>query len=183
MFHKILVAVDNSPISAKVFDEAVSLAKVTNANLMLLHVISPFEESYFNTVGIHVNTYYPSFSNNNIDYYMGAWEELKQQGEKYLQMLCDESNKLGITTEFTQNLGDPGKMICEIASNCNADLIIIGRRGYSGLNEFFVGSVSNYVLHHASCSVLTIQGKDITEKTTHIEILLNKQNLEKVPPR
>ncbi len=46
MFHTILVAVDNSPISEKVFDEAVSLAKVTNAKLMLLHVISPFEKSY-----------------------------------------------------------------------------------------------------------------------------------------
>jgi nucleotide-binding universal stress UspA family protein len=183
MFHKILVTVDNSPISEKVFDEAVFLAKVTSANLMLLHVVSPFEKSYFNAVETHVNAYYPTFSTNNIDYYIGAWEELKQQGEKYLQMLCDESNKLGIATEFTQNLGDPGRIICEIASNCNADLIVIGRRGYSGLNELFVGSVSNYVLHHASCSVLTIQGKDITEKTTHMEILLNKQNLEKVPPR
>ncbi|PAX56134.1 universal stress protein [Brunnivagina elsteri] len=163
MFHKILVAVDNSPISEKVFNEAVSIAKATNANLMLLNVLSPFEESYLNSAGIYTNSYYPTFNANNIDYYMGAWEELKQQGLNYLKILSDEATKLDIPTEFTQNLGDPGKIICEVSINWNADLIIIGRRGHRGLNEFFLGSVSNYVLHHAPCSVLTVQGQIITK--------------------
>jgi nucleotide-binding universal stress UspA family protein len=180
MFHRILVAVDNSPISQKVFNEAVTLAKATNANLMLIHIISPFEESYLNSTGIHQIGYYPSFSGNNIDYYMGAWEELKQQGIKYLQSLCEESNKLGITTEFTQNLGDPGKIICEFANTWNGDLIIIGRRGYRGLNEFFLGSVSNYVLHHAPCSVLTIQGESVSKNIADVEERSQHQDLEKV---
>jgi len=37
-------------------------------------------------------------------------------------------------------------------------VIMIGRHGRTGLAEFFLGSVSNYVMHHAPCSVLTIQG-------------------------
>jgi len=44
-------------------------------------------------------------------------------------------------------------MICELAIDWNADLIMMGRRGRSGIAEFFLGSVSNYVLHHAPCSV------------------------------
>ncbi|MEA5469202.1 universal stress protein [Spirulina sp. 06S082] len=40
-----------------------------------------------------------------------------------------------------------------------ADLIAIGRCGHSGLTELFLGSVSNYVLYHAFCSVLIVQGK------------------------
>lgn len=48
-------------------------------------------------------------------------------------------------------------MICELARNWNADLIILGRRGRTGLSELLLGSVSNYVLHHAPCSVLTVQ--------------------------
>ncbi|MEA5572199.1 universal stress protein [Calothrix sp. UHCC 0171] len=163
MFHKILVAVDNSPVSTKVFDEAVNLAKETNANLMLVHVLSPFDESYLTSSGAYSSSYYPTFNANNIEYYMGVWEELKEEGLKYLNMLGDEANKLGVPTEITQNLGDPGRTICELASNWNADLIIIGRRGRSGLNEFFLGSVSNYVLHHAPCSVLTVQGKNIVK--------------------
>ncbi len=63
-----------------------------------------------------------------------------------------------------QNLGDPGRIICEIARDCDADLIVMGRGNHSGLNEFFLGSVSNYVLHHAPCSVLAVQGQ-LSQKT------------------
>ena len=40
------------------------------------------------------------------------------------------------------------------------DVIVMGHRGISGLQEFFLGSVSNYVLHHAPCSVLIVQPND-----------------------
>ncbi|MGL4622525.1 MAG: universal stress protein, partial [Chroococcidiopsis sp.] len=49
------------------------------------------------------------------------------------------------------------RLICDFALAWKADLIVTGRRGRRGLSEFFMGSVSNYVLHHASCSVLTVQ--------------------------
>jgi nucleotide-binding universal stress UspA family protein len=161
MFHKILVAVDNSPISNKLFDEAVYFAKKINANLMLYYVLAPFENSYFGSPESYMNTVYPTFNVNNIDYYVGAWEGLKQEGIKYLQMLCNQAKELGIVAEYTLHLGDPGRNICEFASNWEADLIIIGRRGHRGLNELFLGSVSNYVMHHAPCSVLTVQGTNI----------------------
>lgn len=44
MFHKILVAIDASDRGQMVFNEALSLAKATAANLMLLHVLSSEEE-------------------------------------------------------------------------------------------------------------------------------------------
>jgi nucleotide-binding universal stress UspA family protein len=53
--------------------------------------------------------------------------------------------------------GDPGHSICESAQNWGADLIVLGRRGRTGFAEAFLGSVSNYVVHHASCSVFVIQ--------------------------
>lgn len=49
-------------------------------------------------------------------------------------------------------------MICDVARSWKADLIVLGRRGYSGVKELFLGSVSNYVLHHTPCSILTVQG-------------------------
>jgi len=58
-----------------------------------------------------------------------------------------------VDAEFTQNTGSPGRVICEIAKAWQADLIILRRRGYSGLTEMLLGSVSNYVLHHAPCSI------------------------------
>lgn len=49
MLNRILVAIDNSSSSQQVFDEAVCLAKATDANLMLLHVLSPLDEQYVDT--------------------------------------------------------------------------------------------------------------------------------------
>jgi len=157
MFNKILVAVDNSALSEKVFEEAVSFAKTTGAHLILLHVLSPFDDSYLNPVGVN----YLTLCTDNMDYYTGVFQALKERGLKYLQKLCQKATELGVSVEFTQNLGDPGRIICEIVRHYNADLIMMGRRGHSGLGEFFLGSVSNYVLHHAPCSVLTVQGQTL----------------------
>jgi nucleotide-binding universal stress UspA family protein len=54
-------------------------------------------------------------------------------------------------------------MICQVAKDWGAELIMVGRRGNSGLSELILGSVSNYVVHHAHCSVLIVQLLD-TEK-------------------
>jgi nucleotide-binding universal stress UspA family protein len=164
MFQKILVAIDRSQISQHVFDEAISLAKAESANLMLLHVLSPVDVTYLHPVGVNGSNFYPILHSQNIDYYMMAWEEQKQAGLKFLKEYCNQAIKLGVVTEFTQNVGDAGKVICEVARTWEANLIIMGRRGRNGLSELFLGSVSNYVLHHAPCSVLTVQGQ-ITAKT------------------
>jgi nucleotide-binding universal stress UspA family protein len=90
--------------------------------------------------------------------YLGQWESLKQEGRELLTLLTNKAIAQGVNAEHTQEFGDAGRMICEVARNWQADLIILGRRGLSGIKEFFLGSVSNYVLHHAHCSVLTVQG-------------------------
>jgi hypothetical protein len=51
----------------------------------------------------------------------------------------------------------PGPTICKLAHDWPADLIVLGNRGRSGMAELLLGSVSNYVLHHAACSVLVVK--------------------------
>jgi nucleotide-binding universal stress UspA family protein len=157
MFKKILVAIDDTDIGRHVFDEALSVAKTTDANLMLQHVISPFDDRYPNPGYFYPYGFYPIHTSTS-NYYVKQWEAVKEDGIHFLTLLCNQATIAGINAEFTQNLGDPGRMICDIALSWGADLIMVGRRGRSGLSEFFLGSVSNYVLHHAHCSVLTVQG-------------------------
>ncbi len=91
MFYKILVAVDNSPLSERVFDEAVSFAKTTGAQLILLHVLSPFDSSYLmNPVGVN----YPNIYTENIQYYIEASEALKEEGLKYLRSSLAKSHSI-----------------------------------------------------------------------------------------
>jgi nucleotide-binding universal stress UspA family protein len=63
-------------------------------------------------------------------------------------------------------VGDPGQVICEVAKSWDADLILMGRNRKSGISELFLGSSSNYVLHHAVCSVLVVQSTDTSATTT-----------------
>lgn len=159
MFHKILVAMDTSAIGKRVFDEALALAKATRSSLMLLHVLSPKEQGSPNMPTFSSVEYYPGLSGKTLEIYQEQWETFEEQGLELLRSRTDEATLAGVSTEFTQNSGNPSRTICDIAANWGADLIVIGRRGHSGLSELILGSVSNYVLHHAPCSVLTVQGQ------------------------
>lgn len=154
MIHKILVAIDTSAIGKSVFEEALFLAKAANANLMLLHVLSIEEEGMPTSFSMEP---YGGLSDQTLKIYQQLWEKFKKQGLDLLQSLKDRAAAAGVNTECVQHVGGPGRTICELARTWEADLIVVGRRGHSGLSELILGSVSNYVLHHAPCSVLTVQ--------------------------
>ena len=165
MFHKILVAIDSSENGQRVLGQAIDLAKTTEADLMLLHVLSGEEEGSpnFFMAGLE---YYPVITNEIAEMYQRQWTEYKNRGLEMLRSYAEQASTDGVKAEFSQNMGSPGRTICDIARTWQADLIVIGRRGHSGFNELLLGSVSNYVLHHAPCSVLTVQGEEIYTDST-----------------
>ncbi|MGQ4646440.1 universal stress protein [Lyngbya aestuarii] len=153
MFQKILVAFDNSSNGQAVFEQALSLAKLTGASLMLLHVLSEGQEGAPQLASLSGMSYYPGLREDAVINYRKQWEAFENKCLEQLRSLTAQASTAGVSTEFTQSVGEPGHRICELASNWQADLIFVGRRGHSGLQELFLGSVSNYVLHHAPCSV------------------------------
>ena len=162
MFKKILVAIDNSDISQLVIKEVESLALAMDASVMLVYVQTSFNEQYLNPILLQPDSFYTNLHTEAMQDYMKQWENLKQEKIDWLRSLSQKISNHGIKTEFTLNFGDPSRMICELAQSWNADLIMLGRRGHSGLSELFLGSVSNYVLHHAPCSVLTVPPQEVT---------------------
>jgi nucleotide-binding universal stress UspA family protein len=159
MFRKVLAAMDSSAIGNLVFAEALDLAKAINADLMLLHVLSPEEETSPEMPPYPVMGYgyYPVMNEVTLEEYQRRWEAYEARSLDWLRSRTETATSAGIRTEFTQVAGDPGRAICALARNWEADLIVVGRRGRSGLSELILGSVSNYVLHHAPCSVMAVQ--------------------------
>jgi nucleotide-binding universal stress UspA family protein len=162
MFHKILVALNHSDeMSQYVFQQALELGVVTGASLKLLHVISVDEKD-----SPSILTLIDSPDSKK------RWEEFEKPGLDLLKSLANEAIAKGVETEYYQGLGRPGHIICETARTWEAGLIVIGRRGLSGISELILGSVSNYVTHYAPTSVLVVQSpeifdsKDIQEKQT-----------------
>jgi nucleotide-binding universal stress UspA family protein len=171
MFHKILAAMDMSKVSQRVFDEALNLAKANQADLMLVHVLSPDEEGCPDVSSVYWH-YYSISDNASLNNFQELWEQFSQKGLERLRSRSETATAAGVHTESKQVAGSPGKAICETACTWDADLIVIGRRGLSGVSEAVMGSVSNYVIHHAHCSVLTVQSqvKTVAEPmsmTTH----------------
>jgi nucleotide-binding universal stress UspA family protein len=172
MISKILVAIDHSTVSKQVFDEALSLARINQGNLILLHVLSveestsPFLSSYLvqhKDRCIHVDPRIMLQANEVFD---REWSDFKQQGIRLLRSYAKKAIAAGVDTEFTQITGRPSSTICDFAQSCHADVIVIGRRGHSGLQEMLLGSVSNYVVHHAPCSILLVQTPILQESTS-----------------
>ncbi|BCL33705.1 universal stress protein [Nostoc sp. MS1] len=147
MFRKILVALNRCDDTSKyIFQEALELAKATKASLKLLHILSVDEQESPNILTL-INT--PENKKR--------WEEFEKPSLDLLKSLTEQAIAAGVPTEYYQGLGRPGHIICETARVWEAGLIVIGRRGLSGMSELILGSVSNYVTHNAPCSVLIIQ--------------------------
>lgn len=167
MFNKILITVDHSKISRKVFEAGLSLAKQTGASLMLLHVLSPEEKGYPSPPIFPGLEYSP-----NVKPILKTYEEqcqiFKEQGIELLHSLAEEAEKAGIMTKIRQREGYTGRTICELAQTWSAELILVGSRGLTGLKEMLLGSISNYVTHHAPCSVLIVR-EDVDELENNID--------------
>jgi nucleotide-binding universal stress UspA family protein len=61
--------------------------------------------------------------------------------------------------ELTVVEGDPVSVILERAESLGADLIVLGTHGRRGFDRWVLGSVTERVLHHAPCPVLTVNGR------------------------
>ena len=158
VFQKILVALDRSPNAPAVFEEGLNLAHKQGSQLMLFYCLNwEKEEKVSPFLGIgtlaDVNLY-------------GTLQKLRQESlqrdleqvRDWLRDLCREAKSKGVQAELDCRVGFPSQWICDRAENWGADVIVIGRRGHRGLSELLLGSVSNYVVHHAPCSVLVVQG-------------------------
>jgi nucleotide-binding universal stress UspA family protein len=53
--------------------------------------------------------------------------------------------------------GDAGDLITQKVSEYKADVLIMGSRGMGMLKRAFIGSVSDYCLHHSVCPVLIVK--------------------------
>jgi nucleotide-binding universal stress UspA family protein len=164
MFQRILVGVDSSINSWQVFESAIEVAKGNKAKVMIEHVLSGEEEGSPVLPPVATGYYFPMVSVDTYQYYRNQWDAYEKKGLALLEIFANKAKSVGVDAETKQSLGSPGRQVCETARLWSADLVVTGRRGHTGLSELFLGSVSNYILHHAPCSVLIVQSQPM-EKT------------------
>ncbi len=153
VYQKILVAIDQSPRSEEVFKQATELAKLQGAKLMLLHCLTLPRS----------NQDFGDRYNANLDKFMQQAQaqvnESMEATRKWMNGFVHDAENMGVEVDWDWRIGEAGHQLCAAAQDWEADLIVVGRRGHQGIKEIMLGSVSNYVLHRAPCSVMVIQGQ------------------------
>ena len=145
-FSKIVVAVDGSESSNKVYDVAAKLTKLSNGKLIIVHVVMP-------PLPVGAGLFYTDAS--SID---KLRIDLEESGRQLLKNYSEKSiNEYKIAVETILAQGYPPDTIIKEANSRSADLIVVGSRGFSGAKQFFIGSVPNSVLHHSSIPVLLVK--------------------------
>ena len=159
MLQIFLIATGDSLESVEVFKSGLILAEKYGAQISILHVLNLFQNGFEAVGSPFMGGTYPMMNDLAIQQYQKELQDREQQGMERLESYAKQAIARNIKAEIFQNLGDAGRTICETAKNYSADVIVMGRNQKSMLSEIFLGSTSNYVLHHAHCSVFVIQQK------------------------
>ena len=85
-------------------------------------------------------------------------DESKRQAENLLNEIgiLAKKQSLNIKVEALEESDIVGKAIIDYAKKNNIDIIVIGPKGMSAVEEYFFGSVANKVIHEANCPVFAI---------------------------
>jgi nucleotide-binding universal stress UspA family protein len=63
----------------------------------------------------------------------------------------------GFTVEKHAREGDPAHVLIEVAAENDADMIVVGAHGNTGLRRFMLGSVAGKLAHHAPRTLLIVR--------------------------
>lgn len=162
MFNKILVALDRSSEASTVFDSALSIARSETSEMLLVHFIDWQMQEVSPWVGLGT-LYDVDLSGDRYNWSREHLQKEIKHCQTWLEIYAERAIARGVTCEFECQVGSCNLGIGDRAKKWGADLIVIGRRGHRNISEIFLGSVSNYVIHHAPCSILVVQGTKTSE--------------------
>lgn len=86
-------------------------------------------------------------------------KEVAQKGdaEKALERARSLLKNFNIQADYVLHIGEPAKIILEVAKQRNADIIVLGSRGLKGLSKIILGSLSEKVLSESDRGVLIVR--------------------------
>jgi nucleotide-binding universal stress UspA family protein len=146
---RIVVGVDGSPNAAHALSWTAELAHALDAEVVAVHAVDPrLFVPAMETLGPPPPTavseeWYEEIRTTFEKEWVGP---LRAAGVRYRTNFVD---------------GSPALVLCDVAKDEQADLVVVGSRGRGGFAGLVLGSVSNYVTHHAHRPVVVIpNGRD-----------------------
>ncbi|PYL63994.1 MAG: universal stress protein [Verrucomicrobia bacterium] len=138
MYHKILVALENSRADETLLPHIGELAKLHGSELLLVHVADGF------------------VARNYEQLKLAESQEMKDD-RAYLENSAQELRAHGLTVDTFLALGDPAEGILKAAEDRQCDLIAMTAHGHRLLGDLLYGSTINEVRHKAQVPVLLVR--------------------------
>lgn len=134
MYKTLLLSIDSSPSAKKVLQTALDMAQLCGSKVVVLSVVETQEQS---------DPAHP-----------------EQTSTEAVASLLSKSKTVfeqrGFVAETVEREGNPAFIICDVADDVSADLIVMGCRGTGLIEDGAEESVSNRVINLAPCPVLVV---------------------------
>lgn len=142
-YRNIVIATDGSENTQKAISYGIEIAKLSRATVHALYVV---DISSFSSIPMSTE---------------GGWEAmyeiLKTEGEKAVSAVKRQGEAAGVEVRENVLEGHPINEIIEFAENNNADLIVLGTLGKTGLDRFLLGSVAEKVVRSSKVPVMVVR--------------------------
>lgn len=140
MYRRILVAIENSPADRTILTHVSNLAKLTGAELLLVHVADGWVARNFDQLNLRES------------------EEM-QSDRAYLDRLSGELTKDGLTVATQLAMGDPASELVKVAAEKDIDLIAMSTHGHRFISDLLHGATADRVRHLVRCPVLLLRAR------------------------
>jgi nucleotide-binding universal stress UspA family protein len=142
MLSTIAVGTDGSDTAAKAVDFAIDMAERYGSRLVIASSYTPISEDRL----AKEQTDAPQ----EIQWSINPMEDV----EATLREVEEKAGERGLKTVSEARQGDPADVLCDIAEQHDADVLVVGSKG---MHRRFLGSVPNTVSHKAPCSVMIVK--------------------------
>lgn len=145
-FNKILVPLDGSQLAELALKPALQVAQAAQAELILLRSMIPV----YTTMPVVAGEYewaWPEY----------AREQVRSEAREYLEAVRNRYTQATLALRTLAVEGDAASMILDVAEEEDVDLIVMAPHGWSGANKLLLGSVTERVLHQATCPVFVVR--------------------------
>lgn len=144
----IVAACDLSAPSDLALDRGIALARHTGAALALVSVDEPYQAEAL------------AMDPNPLA--LGEFtQRMSEFTESQLGVRLDRAAAAGVVATSQRRRGRPQDEICAAADELDADLIVVGSAGRTGVKRLVLGSVAESVAHRATRPVLIARGRTI----------------------
>ncbi len=146
-WNRIIYPTDFSSAAEVVFDTAQRLARDSDSLLLIVHVVEPVAAATPGTVA-------PPVTLGGTDLSQSQREAIEQAREELRKVVPADP---AIRFEHRVTEGPASDGILDLAKQEQADVIVMGTHGRTGVKRLLMGSVAEKIVRHAQCPVLTMR--------------------------